>query len=216
MNFTILDFETTGFGPLDEIITGCFITVDRDMNILDELEIKLKPTRWSKEAEAVHKIPERFAKSFPDRIIGLRTIASYLKKHQDSVFVCHANHTNVQKDKNGKVFSNTTGYFDWTMLRCNFHCLSDNAYWYFNKLDHHINVVSTHTIAKNKIALERYRLNDLASYFGFNFEHHDAKQDATVTMKIFFKLIDAKNITLEELIDVGRYDKTPKPKRLSA
>ena len=215
MQFTVLDFETTGLGPLDDIITGFFVTFNRDGEIVDSLDVKLKPTRWSKEAEAIHKIPESVANKFPDRILGLRTIAAYIKKNQDSVMICHANHTNVNKDKNGKVISNSTGYFDWSMLRCNFHCLSDAAYWYFNQLDHHINVVSTHTIAKNKLALENYKLNTIAFHFGLTFQHHDAKSDATVTMEIFKKLIDIKNITLEELINVGRYDKTTKPARLS-
>lgn len=214
MQFTIFDFETTGFGPLAQIITGHFITFDRNEVVIDELAVKLKPTVWSEEAEAIHKIPRQVANKFPDRLEGLRLIAKYLKRNQDSVFVCHANHTNVQKGRNNKVISNSTGYFDWSMLRCNYHCASDNAYWYFNQLDHHINVISTHTIAKNKISLEKYRLSDLASYFGFTFDHHNAKEDTYVTMKIFLKLIDVKNITLEELINVGRYDKTPKPKRL--
>jgi len=215
MNFTVLDFETTGLGPLDQIITGFFVTFNRDGEIIDTLDVKLKPTRWSKEAEAIHKIPEQVAKRFPDRVLGLREIARYLKKNNDSVYICHANHTNVQKDSRGKVISNSTGYFDWSMLRCNFHCLSDDAYWYFNKLDHHINVVSTHTIAKNKIMLEKYRLNDLAFHYGLKFNHHNAESDAMVTMEIFKRLIDIKNITLEELINVGRYDKTTKPERLS-
>lgn len=216
MNFTIFDFETTGLGTLDEIITGFFITINRDGEIIDELDVKLRHTKWSKDAEAIHKIPERVAKEFPERTEGLRLIARYLKKYQDSVFICHANHTNFQKDKNGKVISNSTGYFDWSMLRCNFHCLSDNAYWYFNQLDHHINVVSTHTIAKNTLAIpdNKYNLRSIADYFGFKFSHHNAKEDATVTMKIFCKLIDIKNITLEELINVGRYDKNTKPARL--
>lgn len=217
MIFTVLDFETTGLGPLDEIITGFFITFDRDGNEIDRLDVKLKPTRWSKEAEAIHKIPEHVAKKFPDRIIGLRTIAAYIKKHWDSIYICHANHTNVQKDKNGKVFSASTGYFDWSMLRCNYHCLSDRAYWYFNSLDHYINVVSTHTIAKNRIAMpdNRYNLAAIAFHFGLKFNHHNAESDAMVTMEIFKRLIDIKNITMEELINVGRYDKTTKPARLS-
>ena len=215
MNFTVLDFETTGLRALDEIITGYFVTFNRDGEIIDELDVKLKHTRWSKEAEAIHKIPERVANTFPDRTLGLRIIAKYLKKNQDSVFICHANHTNLQKDKNGKVINTWTGYFDWSMLRCNFQVLNDAAYWYFNQLDHHINVVSTHTIAKNSVSLSAYNLRAIADYYGFKFEHHNAKSDAIVTMKIFCKMIDIKTITLEELINVGRHDKNSKPSRLS-
>lgn len=211
MLFTVIDFETTGLGPLDEIITGFFVTFNRDGEIIDELEVKLKPTRWSKSAEEVHKIPEQVAKKFPDRLPVLREIAKFIRKHQDSVFICHANHRNFNKDTNKE----SQGYFDWQMLMCNFFQAGNDAYWYFNKLNQHINVVSTHTIAKNKIFLEKYRLSDLAYHFGFKFEHHNAKEDAMVTMKIFLKLIDTKNITLEDLISVGRFDKTPKPKRLS-
>lgn len=214
MKFTVLDFETTGLGPLDEIITGHFDTFDREGNTIDELNIKLKPTRWSTQAEEIHKIPKQLAMQFPDRTPVLREVAKYIKKHRDTVFICHANHQNLRKDPKGKVIGNSTGYFDWEMLRCNFFHVSDDAYWYFNKLVCDIDVVSTHTIAKNVISLQKYRLPDLAGYYGLSFNHHNCKEDALVTKKVFLKMLDVKNISLEELINVGRYDKTTRIKRL--
>lgn len=204
MKFTVIDFETTGLGPLDEIITGFFVTFNRNGETIDELDVKLKPTRWSIEAEAIHKIPRTVANKFPDRLIGLREIAKYIKKHNDSIYICHANH------RNGK----TVGYFDWEMLRCNFFQAGDNAHWYFSKLAHQIIIISTHTIAKNKISLEKYRLSDLAFHYGFQFNHHNAKEDAMVTKKIFERLIDIKKITMDELINVGRHDKITQAKKL--
>ncbi len=211
MKFTVLDFETTGLGPLDEIITGHFHTFSRDGEMIDDLDVKLKPTRWSYEAEAVHQIPKQIAMKFPDRLPVLRLVYSYIKKHQDSIFICHANHRNFNKGTKREAI----GYFDWQMLSCNFFQMGDNAYWAYSKMTHEIDVISTHTIAKNKISLEKYRLNDLAHYYGHKFDHHNAKEDALVTKKVFMNMIDIKNITKEELINVGRHDKTSRAQGLS-
>ena len=50
----------------------------------------------------------------------------------------------------------------------------------------------TLSIAQGMLFLPNYKLNTLADYYHFSFQHHRAWDDAYVTAKIFIELIKAK------------------------
>lgn len=178
---TFFDLETTDKNPhTAEILTGYFETFLGEEKI-DELYVELKPEKYLEDSFKIHKISYDQAMSFPEKIIGLRKIYSYLLKYPDTV-ICHAN---------VMVFG-VTGYFDWQVLK---NCCPDMSWFYgaFGKYT----VDSTHTIAKKKINLDNYSLNNVAKYFDFKFEHHNCVSDCQVTRKIYFELMKIKTSLLD-------------------
>ncbi|MDE7159060.1 MAG: hypothetical protein K2N74_05740, partial [Clostridiales bacterium] len=49
--------------------------------------------------------------------------------------------------------------------------------------------MDTLAIAQSTLRLSNYKLNTIADYFGFQFNHHRAFDDAFVTAKIFIEMI---------------------------
>lgn len=181
--FTFFDLETTDKNPASaEILTGYFLTVDENYNKLDDLYVEARPELYSFDAYEIHNISENQANNFPDKKYALRNIARYINKHKNDYFVCHANYL---------VFG-IHGYYDWQVLKKEFHYHSHVAYYWFLNITRNITVLSTHTLAKKKIKLKRYGLNDLAHYYGIEFKHHNCIEDTKTTMKIFKELKNYK------------------------
>jgi len=176
---TFFDLETTDKNPnTAEVLTGYFETF-KGKELIDTLYVECKPQLYLEESFEIHKISRETAMSFPDKKIGMRQIYGHLLKYP-STLICHANYT---------VFG-VNGYFDWQVLRNYAHFQNQSEWFYRVFMDYKIE--STHTIAKQKLKLDNYRLSTLAAYFGIELNHHDAKSDTEACRKIYFLLTEAK------------------------
>ncbi|MEE4245213.1 MAG: exonuclease domain-containing protein [Kangiellaceae bacterium] len=184
-SITIFDFETTSKEPaIAEIITGYFRTVDAQTKaLIDEMKVKMRPLKWNMKAQEIHGITEEEARTYPEKRVMMREIFRYLTKHKDSVFICHANYTTF----------GIRGYFDWQVLKTE--CLYLDVLHHFKELFNDITIYSTHTMAKDrKLPLRRFGLGDIAEYYGIEFKHHDCKEDVIATEKIFWELVETRDL----------------------
>lgn len=67
-----------------------------------------------------------------------------------------------------------------------------------------LDFLCTYKIAlKTWIGLENFKLNTICNYLGFNFEHHNAQNDAVACGKVLLAALEEKNVsTVEELIAI--------------
>lgn len=184
-SITFFDLETTSKEPaLAEIVTGYFKTVDSETRgLIDELHVKMRPIKWSVEAEAIHKISYEEAMTYPDKKTMMREIFRYFERNSDSLFICHANYNTF----------GVRGYFDWQVLKTE--CLYLDVLHHFNKFFKDIDVYSTHTMAKDrKLPVKSYRLNVLAEFIGEEFNHHNCVEDTNVMEKLFWWLTEQNDL----------------------
>ena len=192
MKICFFDLETTDKNPVGaEILTGFFKVVENDRSI-DLFDLKVKPDVWKEDAAKIHKITRTQAESFPSREYALRRLYSFIKKHSDAYFCCHANANLYGR----------SGHFDWTVLSSNFAFLSPEAYYALNEL--RVRVVSTHTMAKKLLKTDSYSLESLANYFGYQYAAHDAQNDVEAMIHVF-KQLTQKLPQKYDLYDLGHY-----------
>ena len=200
-NVSFFDLETTDKCIVgNEILTGFFKTVDiRTLKVIDSLGVKMKPEKYLEDSYKIHGISKEEALSFPDKWEGFRKIISYMDKHKESVFCCHAN---------GYLFGKS-GYFDMQVITalCNYRTAVHGSELYYWFLKQKYQCISTHSIAKKVLKLDNYKQDTILKYYGIkNEKSHDAKYDVEAMIKMFFKMINNKNITKKELIKHGRYE----------
>jgi len=184
-SITFFDFEATTKEPATaEILTGYFRTVDpHSKKMIDELKVFMKPRRWVQESYEFHKITEERAATFTDKKVMMREIFRYFTKHQDSLFICHANYM---------VFG-ITGYFDWQLLKSE--CLYMDVLHHFNKLFGSIELFSTHTMAKDrKLPIKNFKLGTIADHYSYEFLAHDCVEDVGATEHIFWSILEEKTL----------------------
>jgi DNA polymerase III epsilon subunit-like protein len=165
---------------------------NHDFSIVDEIELNFRPENYLDSSFPIHKISRAKSDTFNDKHDSLIKMLRYFSKFKHSIFCVHANHT---------VFG-VRGYFDEQVIKqvCFLH-KQDTYYWFIKQ---RFEFISTHTIAKNSLMLENYSLKSLADYFGFVFNHHEAKSDVEATEFIFSKMIK-NNIDRDELLKIGSY-----------
>lgn len=192
-NLTFFDLETTDKEPLNaEILTGQFITVDRNFKKIDELYIECRPHQYKEESFIIHGISKQDAMGFMPKAVALKILASYLSKHKSSIFICHANHLVFGK----------YGYFDEQVIRSEFFFASDKAYFWLYNL--RLRVISTHTICKELLKIDRYSLDNIAAHFNIKFKHHSCKED-TIAMMEIFKRLRISDLNDGDLLDIGHW-----------
>lgn len=191
MNITFFDLETTDKEPMgNQILTAYFYTVAfPGFQKVDECYLEFKPEKYRVESFAIHGISEKRAKSFPDRWESFHQLLKYMMKWKDSYFCCHANYS----------MFGISGYFDKQVISAVCFERSYELYTWFEKMK--FKVMSTHTIAKDKLSLSNYRQTTIAEYYGINYNAHDAKEDVLAMFKIFKKM----NITKKEIEYYGNY-----------
>lgn len=194
LKVTFLDLETTEKNPhTAEILTAFLRTRNlNDFTIIDELYLTFRPEAYRHDSYRIHGISYDESLNFSDKWCSLRNLILYFAKYKDSIFCCHANH----------LVYGIYGHFDEQVIKQV--CLSRSSELYYWFLKQKFQFISTHTIAKNSVAIDGYSLNKIADYFGFEFNHHNAKSDVEVMEKIFHRLVD-KNITKENLLQIGNY-----------
>jgi hypothetical protein len=145
------------------------------------------PGKWSKEAEAVHKITLAEAMTFPEKKEQAAFMVQWLQSYGQGAFICHA------FKGNGSFYNGKTqdkGYFDWNHL---FYMVFDtDLVGEWRKVFQGEQVESTDTIGRllktrNKISAENMKLNTLCEIFEIPLNHHDAKSDVEACFKIYKK-----------------------------
>jgi hypothetical protein len=184
------DIETTGLISTEsEVVTAAFIVADYDSLKVEGAKLfKFRPefpAKWSKEAEAVHKITLQEALTFNEKKTELLKMIDWLNGFGSGAFICHA------FKGNGSVFNGKRqdkGYFDWNHL---FLMAFDNGLqseW--RKIFNENLIESTDTIGrllkdKGRIKVDSMKLNTLCEAFGIPLEHHCAKSDVEACYKIY-------------------------------
>lgn len=179
----ILDLETTGTNVFDaEIITGYFIKVDLNFNIISEYHLKSQPRKWSYEAEAVHGIKREETISWPAWNQVYNDLLDWLEAYETNEAWMHTN---------AKMFGKLT-YFDHAILRLRMGDMGDVPYFLIEK----IRPYSTHSLAKvlqNHFQFEGFSLDLICKRLGIELKHHDAKSDALACLEIIKQLLPMTN-----------------------
>lgn len=203
MNSLVLDLETTGTNVFDaEIITGHFLSVDKSFNIIQEFELKCRPSRWSYEAEKIHGIRKEDAEKWPKFSEVYQNLLDFLEAHQITEAWMHTN---------AKMFGKLT-YYDHAVLRLRMGDMGDSPYFAIEK----IRPYSTHSLAKvlqNHFNFEGFSLDLICKQLGIELKHHDAKSDTLACLEIIKQLLPMT--TLEAIYNYEREvsNEEPKPKK---
>jgi DNA polymerase III epsilon subunit-like protein len=182
MVITFLDFETTNAIPAQcDILTGHFKTLNlRTYELIDQLSITSKPDKWCEESVAIHGITRNEAENFQAKSDALRKILLYAQKYHEGFFCCHSRFS----------MFGISGYFDWQVLRLAAFYESDKCYYWFQNKFRGARIISTHTMAKRLIHLDNYSLSNVAEYFDFRFNAHNAEEDVDASIYCFKRLMD--------------------------
>lgn len=174
-----------------EIVTGHFIHVDENFNIISEREIKCCPFKWSHEAEAVHGITQKQASKYKKFSEVYESLADWISLSGANEFWCHTN---------SKMYGKLVPY-DYAIMRINMLNMGDYPYHMINRLKPY----STHSLAKvlqGRFTFEGFSLDNICKQLGINLNHHDAKSDAHACLEIIKQLLPLTN--REELYNYER------------
>lgn len=178
------DLETTSVRANEGCwITGSFGILDPvTLRLEDELDLKSKPYHWSEEARLVHKISEKTANQFPNRVETLHKLMNWLPKRSDFLFLCHARDWNFDQEINQKVYS----HFDFGFLKMDF--FLQGMYFDFCRHFNEQMVYSTISMARS-LGFKDLKLNELCDYFNIELSnHHDARADRIAMEEVLRKL----------------------------
>jgi len=175
----IVDLETTSLNVFEaEILTGHFIHVDENFNIISEREIKCCPFKWSYEAEAVHGITQKQASKYRKFGEVYEDLINWIALSGAKEFWCHTN---------SKMYGKLVPY-DYAIMRINMLNMGDYPYHMINKLKPY----STHSLAKvlqGRFTFEGFSLDNICKQLGIKLNHHDAKSDAHACLEIIKQLL---------------------------
>lgn len=187
---TFIDVESTGINAnFSEILTFYGVTDDDEGKTVSSLYVELKPEHWGAEAEKaskVHGINFEDAMLFDDKKEGLLKIYKYLSRNAKKV-ICHANYNNYYD----KVWLGNY-YYDWALLKSE--AFRSDYYYNFLKAFHKTKVISTHTIAKRLLNLQKYDLRSLCKRFEIELDHHNVMSDTIATRELYYKLINYRKL----------------------
>lgn len=178
--YAVTDLETTGIRPgTNEILTIATILADDDFNEVDVFHRGIRPeykNQWSEDAENIHNITWDKAQSFKDSKQVLDDYVSFLSNYgRDHSFVCHA-----------LPFGNKVNTFDRNFVFYWFH-YDDRRVDYYRLFPE--DKMYTTIAAKRKQAcldwgIENQKLGTWADKLGVKFKHHNALEDARVTLQV--------------------------------
>jgi DNA polymerase III epsilon subunit-like protein len=184
--FLCVDLETTDRVISNaQMLVGCFILLDQDMREIDRRIFKVRHRYWDRAAEqavAIHGITREQAERFPYRHNVVSNILKWIPDVPGGIyFVCHANRS-----------AGTFGVFDRQVL----HMMFLDSFLEREGADHFTfdrkcpasKVISTHTLARKFLSLEKYNLKSVADHFGIPLVHHNAESDAVACSVILRRL----------------------------
>lgn len=151
------------------------------------MKFNMRPRYWCSKAEeavAINGITRERALAFNSPSAVVPRIFQFIKEIPGQEhFVCHANRV-----------AGTFGCFDRQILQS---CFLD-AFLANEGANHFIideklpvsKVISTHTLAKNKLKLDNYKLSTVCDHLGIKLNHHDAVSDCEAAAEILRRLYD--------------------------
>ncbi len=168
--FAFIDIETTGLNLLEhEIIEiGCVLTTP-DLQVIEELELKIKPEHIESADPVSLKVNHYDEEKWKDALGLEEAMNIFSKKVKDCIMVGH----NVA--------------FDAGFLEYSFNKMKTPNTMHYHKMD-------TISIAWAKLHrepdLEHFSLRELCLRFGIKNEHaHTALSDARATFELYKKLM---------------------------
>lgn len=203
MNKLFFDIETTGLNPYTaEILTGCFILLDKENNYIDEYEFKSQVDTWSESAEKIHKISFSESSTYPSKRQALDGFTRWLSGLP--LFECY-------------LFANPNtelGYLFYDVATLQMQLMN---YLNVNRVEQQPfapqKIISVYTLAKD---LKDYytpvkNTSGRASYsqpnvykalFNESYDAHNAKADVMAMIRIYNKLIYLKENNLKQQLDL--------------
>lgn len=189
--FLVCDLETTSANVNNaQIISGTFLVVDENLNLLCEKRIKCRPWKWDEEAEQaskIHGITKKMTQDWPIFLDVLPDLFQFFSIYNLRHFVCHA-----KRDMFGK---KTT--FDHSVIRLNL--FPSDFYWEFVNTFKERNIISTHSLAvylDKRYNFYKRDLKSLCNQLGIALNnHHDDRSDAIACYEIFKILYPQVNLS---------------------
>lgn len=171
-DLVFMDLETTGLEANHEIIEIGWLKVNQnDLTIIEEMNIKIKPTHIENADPKALEINKYNSNDWKDAISLLSALEIFTEKCQ------------------GCVLTGYNFFYDWAWL---YKAFFDNGAtippFYYHKLD----VLSMAFVLLNNIPnIENFSLNDMCNYFNIKRENaHSALFDAKFTFEVYKKLIE--------------------------
>lgn len=167
-DFVVFDLETTGLnnspatGSMDRIIEVGAVKIKGGKIVEKFSSFVACPTKLSAEIVKLTGITDEMLTGAPEIA---DVVADFYKFSADCALVGH----NVQ--------------FDYKFM----HYYGEKEGYLFDQKQY-----DTLSFAQEMLRLSNYKLNTVADYFGFGFNHHRAYEDAFVTAKIFLALARMK------------------------
>lgn len=183
MYYLVFDCETTGLLPSCNVLTAYFIILDKDFNIIDELDLIIKHDYYIifPKALEINKINIlEHDKQGISKIDANKQIIDFLKKY-NTIY---------------KIIGHNIK-FDINMLKSNTLITDNDINNYFDK-----NILDTYDLAKKlkynkKISrFQSLSLNKLCNFLDIDCKldsnFHNAKYDSYMTIELYKKLCDIK------------------------
>jgi DNA polymerase III epsilon subunit-like protein len=195
-NFLVCDLETTSDKPLNaEVLTGSFLYLDKDLDVIDRYDFNSRPRVWGAEADkasAIHGITYAQAFNFTLHDRAMLDLSKWLDSLSPSYFCCHANRT---------IFGSFSTY-DYAVLTSSLFYY--DLHWSLYRSCPRKYILSTHSLAKYLKLPTDYNLKSLASFFGINdFLHHDATADTKVCYEILKNILP--KVDIEEFLNIENF-----------
>lgn len=183
--YCVVDLETTSSNVNNaQIITGTFLAVDKDLNLIAEKRIKCKPFRWDSEADEasrIHGTTKEMTNSWESLFSQLPRLFDWFGLYNFKHFVCHA-----KRDMFGK---KTT--FDHAVIRLNL--FPSDYYWGFVNTFNERNIISTHSLVTylgSRYNFDKKNLKSVCETLGVKLDnHHDDRADAIACYELIKKLL---------------------------
>ena len=185
-SFIVVDLECTDkIISNAQILTGCFLHCDQDLNVIDRFDLQARPQIWDKSADfstSIHGISRELAMSFPVWKKSGAKLVQWMKSKPKSYFVCHSNRTIF-----GKFYT-----YDYAVLKTQLFDLG--LHWDLYRTCPERMIISTHSIAKHishQMDLgSSLDLKSLSDKLGLKLKnHHNAESDALMCLEILKRLL---------------------------
>jgi len=187
--YFICDAEFTGLDPIrNDLLEVCILVADKNYNLIDSFYSQVRPelindVTWESEAQQVHGISKRKAKTFPRRRDFCISLLWFLKPYLNSenIFVCHALPEKFFDKRRGQMSWRFIDYYflEWAFRK-------ENLQWSFWKIFSCDKLISTIQLARKHSGEYRgHSLDKWVKVINFDLNHHTAESDAMACYELF-------------------------------
>jgi hypothetical protein len=167
---TIFDFETTGISPFASDPIEGYFAIEKDEKIIDEYYLKVRPSKWCKEAEKVHKIKFGLAMTYPHKQKAWRDFLKWYEPYKESDLCCYS-----------KPIGNI--HFDVGILTNQLNLVFGDNFTFYNYFKGEI--LYPYSEVKRKLKLKSNSMPNVYSHlFNKNYDAHNCKADVFALIRI--------------------------------